>query len=164
MVNTSVFNRTSGTGALAGADVFDTIDDYNNNGSFPTTAPGGWDQATGANWTEVVANDTYKDEITGLVWTDDRGSFTWENAIGHCNGLTYGSRSDWRLPTQKELQQAYVDGIWSKKTELSLQNAYYRSASSPSANATNAWLVVLSDGTAYYYSKTNTYRVVCVAP
>ena len=167
MANTTLFNRTTGTGASAVLDIYDTIDDYNGDGSsFPTQNPGGWDQATGANWTQVVASTVYKDNITGLVWLKDNGStaVTWEAAITACENETSGSRTDWRLPTQKELMQAYTDGIWSQKTNLSLQVAYYWSASSLSDYTTYAWVLNPYSGGTYSLNKTNTPRLACVAP
>ena len=118
-------NTSPGTVSAAGLDVYDTIDDYNKNGAFPTQNNTGWPQATGANWTSVVARPVYKDNITGLVWLRDQGStFTWEGAISQCENSTAGSRTDWRLPTQKELMQAYTNGIWSQRTNLSLATSY----------------------------------------
>ncbi len=110
------FNRASGTGAHGGADVFDTVNDINDNGAFPMTVPtvtnggaavAGWYQATGANWVRDAQSDNgagggtagnglcegsehcvFKDLLTGLYWTRHDGSFqTWENAITYCNGL-----------------------------------------------------------------------------
>ena len=78
-------------------------------------------------------NTTYRDEITGLVWLkDDASTYTWENAITKCENSTAGSRSDWRLPTQKELREsakagryagipepsAYIDVLPRKKREI----------------------------------------------
>ena len=133
MANTERFNRTNGTGALSVLDAYDTIDDNNggtsddnNGGTFPTQSPGGWDQATGANWWRVSVSDTdennscndsesciYKDRITGLFWhRDDTTTRNWEVAIDYCENLTTASYSDWRLPTQKELIQAHINGLW----------------------------------------------------
>jgi len=170
--------------AVAGNDVWDTVDDYNNNGAFPTTAPSGWDQATGANWVMDSANDTgvgsgtasdglcngteacvFKDQITSLMWAKDQAStFTWQNAITQCDNLNYGGYTDWRLPTQKELMQAYTDGVWSQKaaTKLNLSSSYYWSSSTVSTNTTFAWVVRPSDGFTDANDKTLTYRVVCV--
>ncbi|MBC7533018.1 MAG: DUF1566 domain-containing protein, partial [Oligoflexus sp.] len=165
MANTTLFDRTTGTGSAAGLDAYDTIDDYNNNGAFPTQNNTGWDQATGANWTQVVASTVYKDNITGLVWLADQAStFTWDNAITQCENSTAGSRTDWRLPTQKEWMQAYTDGIWSQKTTMSLASYYYWSASTLSDDTTKAWIVYPNYGYTLNYNKTLAFRVACVAP
>lgn len=61
------FNRTSGTGAHASQDIYDTIDDHNNTGSFASTVPTvtdggatvtGWTQATGQSWIRDSQSDT----------------------------------------------------------------------------------------------------------
>ena len=186
MADTSLFNRTTGTGALAGLDIFDTIDDYNNNSTFPTQNPGGWDQATGANWLRDSASDNgdgggtvgdgicngtedcvQQDRITGLVWAQaDATTRTWETAITYCDGLNYGTYTNWRLPTQKELMQAYTDGVWSQKdaTKLNLAASYFWSSTTQSLGTTTAWATYLYNGITYNYSKTSNWSVLCVAP
>lgn len=172
MANTALAgkNRTAGTGALAGVDPFDTIDDFNANGAFPTEAPAGFDQATGANWTRDTLSDTgaggggatdgvcngseacvYLDNTTGLRWSRYDGTTrTWENAITYCDGLNYGGYTDWRLPTQKELQQAYVDGIWSTKGATKLNLDYDHMSATRPSNDTGVWTVCLAIGCTYY--------------
>ncbi|MDA3896745.1 MAG: DUF1566 domain-containing protein [Desulfobacteraceae bacterium] len=51
-------------------------------------------------------NGTVTDTSTGLTWQQATasGSYTWEQALAYCENLTLGSRSDWRLPTRKELR------------------------------------------------------------
>lgn len=57
MAISSVYNRTTGDGAAAGVDVYDTMEDYTGS-SFPTQAPTGWDQANGSNWLRESTTDT----------------------------------------------------------------------------------------------------------
>ncbi len=49
---------------------------------------------------------TVTEQGTGLMWQqDDNGSgIIWEDALGYCEDLTLGGKSDWRLPHAKELQ------------------------------------------------------------
>jgi len=74
-------------------------------------------------------DDTISDNATGLMWMQlDSGSFTgsagaqgdgsvdWPEALTWCEGLTYGTYSDWRLPNAKELQ-SIVD--YSKSPDIS---------------------------------------------
>ena len=161
------------TASTAGStnDIWDTIDDYANNGTFPSgvpaSPPANWHIATGANWTDITisADTTYRDELTGLEWTDDDATTrTWSTAVSYCDGLTHNSRSDWRLPTQKELMQAYTNGIWGQKTALSLSNSNYWSSSTDSNGTSDAWRVYLCSGYTTINNKTTSYRVLCVAP
>lgn len=137
MAITSVFDRSGGA---AGLDVYDTIDDYNNACAFPTQNPGSWFQQTGQSWLRDSVSDTgagggtttgtcdgtedcvYKDQLTGLYWSKGSASSvaTWESAITYCENLSYGTYTNWRLPTAKEMSQAHIDGIWSIKTAMGL--------------------------------------------
>ncbi len=83
-----------------------------------------------------------------------------DNADGDNNGLT-GVETDWSLPTQKELMQAYIDGsgnnlpnaviggLWSS-TEL-----YY--------SRRNVWITMLYHGDTYNNTKETLYYVRCVS-
>ncbi len=65
----------------------------------------------------------------------------------------------WRLPYQKELMQAYIDGSWGN-----LSNAAYNfwSATTLSYNTHYAWRVSLTYGHTNFNAKTGTYDVRCV--
>jgi hypothetical protein len=75
-----------------------------------------------------------------------------------CEALGDGN---WRLPYQKELMQAYIDGSWGN---LSSAGYNYWSATTSSNSTQNAWVVYLGNGGTNYNSKTNSasYRVRCV--
>ena len=47
---------------------------------------------------------------TGLMWQTKiaEESFTWENAVKHCEELTYSGYDDWRLPSVQELMSIIV--------------------------------------------------------
>src|SRR6266498_1598106 len=60
---------------------------------------------------------TVADNTTNLMWqqcsaglsgatcaTGTIGTYTWDNAITYCEGLTLGGFTDWRLPNIKELK------------------------------------------------------------
>ena len=136
MVDTATWDNSDGL-AGAEADVFDTIDDWNNDGNYPSTNPwsGGEAHLCGANdptdpnWVRVTTdpvtsgeNSVFEDKITGLKWTrgDSTAVKTWDEvpgdagigAIEYCDGLDHGGTKTWRLPTQKELMTAYSNGIY----------------------------------------------------
>ncbi len=166
MADLTNFDRASGIGSTPGLDPFDSIDD-DNNGIFPTQPPvPSWDVANGSNWT-IVSAGIFRDELTGLVWTQDDGSNrNWGNSITYCNGKTDGGTTagGWRLPTQKEMLQAYTNGIWSLKgtAQLKLNNgSFYWAATTLSTNSNNAWGVDLSSGKMTYDTKSFSIRALC---
>lgn len=108
---------------------WDTIEDA---GKFTVLAyqqPLDWttDNACGPeSWeiqTDVSACDTdgdfcaVKDLNSGLTWANQLPSdqlnlqVKWDVAVNGCRDLDFAGQTDWRLPTQKELMQAYVNGI-----------------------------------------------------
>ncbi len=121
------------------ADVWDTIDDFNNNRPSAPTATPGWSSTyvcDASNFSNLSSSSSpglipsnvtpagasanfsqiWRDELTGLYFTnilyDGSGSLHWAGAMQMCLDLNSGDGAgNWRLPTQKELLQLYVDGI-----------------------------------------------------
>lgn len=192
MARTALFDRASGDGGATGIDFYDSIEEYNANYAtfpyIPTENPTGWYQSTGANWIMNPTNDTgtgsggvasdglcngteacvIKDRFTNLMWAKaDSTTRTWETAITFCEGSSYGTFTDWRVPTQKELMQAYSDGIWSQKdsTHLNLTiSAYYWTSTTAGSSTTNAWIMGPGYGEVLTSGKTTSTRVICVRP
>lgn len=181
MANLTTFNRTTGTSAntsITVADIYDTIDDGNNTGIFPIANPTGWAQSTGANWVMDTANDSnsnglcdgaeacvFKDRLSGLMWAKDDGmTYTWETAITQCENLTYGTYTDWRVPSQKEMMQAYTNGIWKMNAtdKLNLSEINYWTATTSSIATTNGAYTALNTGIVEYQSKASSIRAICV--
>ncbi len=131
--------------------------------------------------TDSITGTEKQDPISGLIWSNllvnsagtvtfsATGSANWswgssaaDNvAVGYKTAITLCSSmgNGWRLPTQKELTQAYIDGtyfnlsqpwwnFWAS-TELDVGNSY-------------AWIVGLANGQVFYYAKTTTNQVRCV--
>ena len=181
-------------------DIWDTIDDYNNGqvGGVPAGIVASWTSSTdcygvesGAGddnvWKDVTttngttastctatpANCTMQDKITGISWSKLQASAEWNTAWINCQSLNYNGQTGWRLPTQKELMEAYTHGIRSIPssysaastnwmTEANMLNNFW-SGSSVSGNPGNAWFVYLANGnTDNYYGKSSTSQVVCV--
>ncbi|MFH1543474.1 MAG: DUF1566 domain-containing protein [Patescibacteria group bacterium] len=148
-------------------------------------------------WTSPIAN-VWKDERTGVYWSSNQGSMTnnftamslntcdFFNttpresyaggdadcgvAINYCATLNFGDRTDWYLPSQKELMQAYIDGMYNQ-AGTTLANAaaftttnYFWSSSEVSNNPPRVWRVVLhsgsTDGAGY---KANADAVRCLS-
>jgi hypothetical protein len=131
-------------------------------------------------------NCTMQDKITGLWWSKLQASGAWNTAWNTCvttlNNTTYSGNSvagyngktGWRLPTQKELMEAYTHGIRSAArtdaawmTEANM-NSFFWSGSSYSTISNTAWLgypssgLPLGAGAAAYLDKSITGQVVCV--
>lgn len=108
-----------------------------------------------------------KDERTGLWWSASSSSNTITNrlevvetdglrltggdAVAFCDGLnkaSFGGKSDWYLPTQKELMQAYIDGIYSQDPEFGTSNPFWASTVR-SNDLKTPWCVDLAWGFVY---------------
>ncbi len=184
------------------ADIWDTIDDYNNNTSgLPASVVSAWGSDTDCGGIESTAGDanvwkdvttassgapsncatdsarcTMQDKITGLWWSKSQSTAAWDAAWANCQNLDHNGVTGWRLPTQKELMEAYIHGIRSAVstnwiTQASL-NSWYWTGSSNSASSGNGWGVGLATGYTYntsitcgvnaYATKNTTNAYVCV--
>lgn len=81
-----------------------------------------------------------------------------DNADGDDDGTT-GVETDWRLPTQKELMQAYINGA---ANNLPTPNANYWTSTESYSSTTSAWYVYLLTGSTNSASKVNNTNVMCV--
>jgi hypothetical protein len=186
--NVKVYRWQDGT-----ADIWDTIDDYNKNNLFgPLTGVPGWenfdcggvesfagdghvlkDVTTSDGLTPSIcaeltaANCTMQDKITGLWWSK-QANFSWNDAINYCDALNHNGAVDWRLPTQKELLDAYNHGIrsaesnyWIDQTNM---NSNFWSATTDSSGADSAWAMNLANGLTGPVGKISPSNVVCVRP
>jgi len=129
--------------------------------------------------TGLSSGEIRKDERTGLWWsasstsTTITNSFanatdgvrpTGGNAIAFCTGLNtavYGGKSNWYLPTQKELMQAYIDGIYSQDTAFGT-TSYFWSSTETSSDSTLAWYVGVVYGYTVDGTKSTGFSVRCV--
>ena len=174
-------------------DYWDTIEDYNNGAAgLPPSVVSGWtnndcggiegsvndvniwkditttDGTTQSTCATTAAACTMKDKITRLEWSKIRGtSRTWPQAINDCDALTFNGKTDWRLPTQKELMEASTHGVrsaastnWITATNI---GGDFWSGSSVSNATRNAWTVNLGTGASSGGTeKSQPARVVCV--
>lgn len=130
-------------------------------------------------WTipsDGIAGSDKRDPVSGLIWSqplvNTAGTivftsgvpsvFTWSsegtNNLNRTATQLCSDRGDgWRLPNQKELMQAYIDGA---NFSLTRPSNFFWSATQSSS--TNAWIVGLSVGTTYFNTMTSTNSVRCV--
>ncbi len=98
-----------------------------------------------------VFSQVWRDELTGMLFTNVLATGgtswgTWAHGVKLCESLsTTSAGPGWRLPTQKELIQLYIDGIGKVPVDGGVWHANFRSATAVSTNLTYAWLSSLSD-------------------
>ncbi|MBD3789674.1 MAG: DUF1566 domain-containing protein [Campylobacterales bacterium] len=116
------------------------------------------------------SGDIVTDSTTGLQWQDDATAastqLTWQAAIDHCEALTLGGHSDWRLPNINELKSiidrtkinpAIVSGFANTSSD------FYWSSTTLADNSDNAWHVYFNFGyVSYHYNKGTSLYVRCV--
>ena len=111
--------------------------------------------------------DIVKDSVSKLEWQDNAvgSTMAWEDAITHCEELSLGGHSDWRLPNINELKSivdrskdypAIVNGF-----ENTSSNRYWSSTTYEGYKG-SAWIVTFSYGYVGYYRKGHNYYVRCV--
>lgn len=83
---------------------------------------GGLEQSAGDDniWKDVTTDGNcnsgtdqcvYEDKVSKMQWSSLFGPVSWGKAVYDCDQLTHNGESDWRLPTQKEIIQAYIHGM-----------------------------------------------------
>ena len=119
------------------------------------------DPRSGLIWSNAIVNTAGTATFSPTTNT----AFSWDAsaaaniAVGNKTAITLCSTmgNGWRLPVQKELVQAYIDGSY---FNLSQPGNYFWSATELSS--TIAWNVSLSFGYTTNSAKTNTNQVRCV--
>ena len=118
----------------------------------------------------INGNAVVTDSTNGLMWqkTFSGDLFFWQDALAHCENLTYAGYSDWRLPNKNELQtllnQDKTGAPYSDFPDISTDKAYWASttwASSPNI----AWVVDFGRARVYTMMKADenyTYLAICV--
>jgi len=113
------------------------------------------DLTPGTTCTNDPAHCMMKDPISGLTWGVPFSAYvTWATADAGCSALSYNGLSGWRLPSQKELMSAYVNG-WSRAAPAVLAAGPMWSRTTVSSNSTYSFMVNLGVGTSSFYLKTN---------
>ena len=139
------------------------------------------DTRTGLWWSDIastgagtaVATSTTNDfTLTGVAgvgdgtrpWTTATTTATNGNAINFCNALndaSFGGHTDWYLPTQKQLMQAYIDG---SANNLPNPGYYFWSSTEYYLSTAHAWYVGLYFGYTNANTKVYSNNVRCVRP
>jgi len=122
-----------------------------------------------ADFTRDDSTHIVTDNNTMLQWQDDTNassvSKTWTEAITHCETLSLGGYSNWRLPNFNEL---YFIADRSKRNpamDSTFQNVssnYYWSSTTVVGYGDGAWIVDFYDGGVGWGAKSNSHYVRCV--
>ncbi|HQA98818.1 MAG TPA: DUF1566 domain-containing protein [Candidatus Dojkabacteria bacterium] len=145
-------------------------------------------QGEESEWSNMSVGEdiAWRDERTGVYWSAHQGTmsniFTMAScdyftsiprssydgsdsdcglAINYCATLDFAGRTDWYLPSQKELMQAYIDGIYNQagideaSAAAFVTDNYYWSSSEVSDDSDDAWGVGLGIGVTGNGSKAN---------
>lgn len=97
-------------------------------------------------------------------WDTSTTTVTNGNAINFCNALndiSFGGYTDWYLPTQKQLMQAYIDG---SANNLPNPDGSFWSSTENYIDTAYAWSVTLRNGYTYGSTKVFSSYVRCVRP
>jgi hypothetical protein len=174
-----------GSGTVA--DIWDTIDDSNNFiDGLPVSIVAEWGPTTDCGGLELATNDSAVwrdstpggcssgkecvmfDKISKLEWSAKAATQkAWDDAWSHCLNLTWDGKTGWRLPTQKEIWEAYIHGIrdatnsnWINKSTMDFSGFW--SGTSVSGDGGNAFKIIFGQSYPSVGSKSSLGEVVCV--
>ena len=140
------------------------------------TSPEVWyDSRTGLYWSpsQGTKSNSFDRSTCPFYSTTPRGDFKVSNAncgdaINTCATLSLAThtgqsaKDTWYLPSQKELMQAYVDGIYKKTNTTWVTTSYFWSSTEYQDLSNYAWHVYLNYGYTSSNRKTRISNVRCV--
>ena len=134
------------------------------------------DNSTGLYWTRcsITFNDL---PSSGINCTGYNQRFRWTDAISVCSRLDFGGRSDWRLPSIKELQSIVKYNTTNINIISFNENVFpgtsldhYWSSTTHKKDANVSWTIDFHFGSVTYHAKKdpttkieNEFYVRCVA-
>jgi len=117
----------------------------------------------------LLADNTYKDPKTDLIWQDDVAAKNvkgdWDDAMDYCDYLRLNGHKDWRLPSVQELYSLIdlnADDPAAIEQLRNVESADYWSASICVSDLSDAWLVYFEDGVVNHYAKSRKRHIRCV--
>jgi len=129
--------------------------------------------ASGAVTTTLGSHDCVYDNVTGLLWSTEVLSMSWDGATaaypsdGSGSYIRCNRTTGWRLPTRRELLSIVHNGdTWSPAVDKDYFPGYaswpswnFGTADTYAPNPARAWVVDFGNGGPYVDNKTNTYSV-----
>ena len=115
---------------------------------------------------ENEISPTWHDAVTGLQWqVESPGEMSWRDACEYARRLDLGGKSDWRLPTVKELEslldRSCYRPIMRRDVPFRDDRSYW-SQTTFGPDKRSAWIVMFEGAYVLSYYKTNAYWVRCV--
>jgi formylglycine-generating enzyme required for sulfatase activity len=109
---------------------------------------------------------TWSDPVTGLEWQcESAGRMSWHAAQEYARSLRLEGRTDWRLPTVRELETLLDRRQYrpEMRTEIPFRDRLsYWSSTTFGPHRNNAWIVMFDGAYVLSYYKTNLYHVRCL--
>ncbi|PLX70560.1 MAG: hypothetical protein C0602_03345 [Denitrovibrio sp.] len=109
------------------------------------------------------------DSSAKTMWQDDQSvianTYTWPDAINHCENLTEGGYNDWRLPNILELLT--IADPWAENPSLvpefeNFNSDYFWSSSTSVSGASSAYAIHNFYSTVIYRDVSESYYVRCI--
>lgn len=109
---------------------------------------------------------SWTDPLTGREWQcQSPGPMTWHQAQSYAEALVLAGRSDWRLPSVRELESLLDRTKYrpEMRPEVPFRDTRsYWSSTTFGSHRTNAWIVMFDGAYVLSYYKTNAYHVRCL--
>ncbi len=132
------------------------------------------DGRTGLYWSANLGNNTNQFIVSSCDYftssprsTYSGGDSDCGNAINVCANLSLdatgdgNAESDWYLPSQKEFQQAYIDGMYNTDNTF-VTTSYFWSSTERASNQDTVWYLYPNNGSAASWTKSFSMKVRCV--
>lgn len=113
-------------------------------------------------------SEIWFDSLSGLYFSNvlytGAGAKNWPTYYAMCNALNGGTAGNgWRLPSEKEMMQLYVDGISRVAVGGGTLDNYFATLTTASLSRANHWRMNLAKGWVNHAAKTaTTDSVLCV--
>lgn len=102
------------------------------------------DASKSAVWTRI-----FQDQMTGLYWSNMlSNNVNWTTALSMCSSLNGGTGgNNWRMPSEKEMIQAYIDGVYRNLSGGFLNSGALKASTTSTLATFNIKGIAFSDGT-----------------
>jgi hypothetical protein len=114
----------------------------------------------------IAPAHSWNDPLTGLEWqVESPGRMTWETALDYAASLSLAGRSDWRLPTVRDLESLLDRSRYRPEMRMDVpfrDEQSYWSSTTFGPHRNSAWIVMFDGAYVLSYYKTNLYHVRCL--